>query len=222
MHLTPRERALPELEHWPYINGILLVNSFCVVTHLLFGAPSAGEATRGYMHGGLLLDFVGQLGPTSKIRLFLLDLMILALQLTMMSATTKRKKMTQIRGDNRVAGLSLHAEPALLGQDLDAEERGVAGRDSWSPTGRLIEPESSYLLRPSPTGDNPSQTDLFALSDLLYSGQENIVQLWVWDAMCEQFRLVRAEALSPTSSLSNLLRNDMRRRAYDLSIPFHN
>jgi hypothetical protein len=172
------------------------------------------------MRGGLLLDFVGQLGPTSKIRLFLLDLMILALQVTMMTATTKRKEMEQSRVDNSAAGLSRLAEPLLSGQDLDAEERGVAGRDSWSPTARFTEPESSYLVQPNSTDDDPSQTDFFALSDLLSSGQENIVHLWVWDAMREQFRLVRAEAMSPASSLSNLLRNDMRRRAYDFSVPF--
>ena len=28
--------------------------------HLLLSVPSAGEPTQGYLHGGLLLDFIGQ------------------------------------------------------------------------------------------------------------------------------------------------------------------
>lgn len=30
------------------------------IPHLLFSLPSAGEPTHGYLHGGLVIDFIGQ------------------------------------------------------------------------------------------------------------------------------------------------------------------
>jgi hypothetical protein len=30
------------------------------IPHLFFGGINAGEPTQGYLHGGLLIDFVGQ------------------------------------------------------------------------------------------------------------------------------------------------------------------
>src|SRR5271170_3147242 len=41
---------------------ILLFTSFIIgfIPHILFNVPSAGEPTLGYLHGGLLIDFIGQ------------------------------------------------------------------------------------------------------------------------------------------------------------------
>src|SRR5438045_4309368 len=41
---------------------ILTVATFSLgfIPHLLLPVPSAGEPTQGYLHGGLLLDFIGQ------------------------------------------------------------------------------------------------------------------------------------------------------------------
>lgn len=43
-------------------SAILLFGSFTLgfLSHLLFSVPHAGEPTQGYLHGGLLLDFIGQ------------------------------------------------------------------------------------------------------------------------------------------------------------------
>ena len=48
--------------------ALLLFGSFVLglLPHLLFSVPSAGEPTQGYLHGGLLIDFIGQRNPPSK------------------------------------------------------------------------------------------------------------------------------------------------------------
>ena len=41
---------------------LLLFGPFLLgfIPHLLFSLPSAGEPTQGYLHGSLLIDFIGQ------------------------------------------------------------------------------------------------------------------------------------------------------------------
>lgn len=41
---------------------ILLLGAFALgfIPHLLLSVPTAGEPTQGYLHGGMLLDFIGQ------------------------------------------------------------------------------------------------------------------------------------------------------------------
>ena len=48
--------------------ALLLFASFLLgfVPHLLFSVPSAGEPTQGYLHGGILIDFIGQRTPNPK------------------------------------------------------------------------------------------------------------------------------------------------------------
>ena len=48
--------------------AIILFGSFLLsfTPHLLFSVPSAGEPTQGYLHGGLVIDFIGQRTPTLK------------------------------------------------------------------------------------------------------------------------------------------------------------
>src|SRR5208282_3632770 len=42
--------------------ALLLFGNFLLgfIPHLLFSLPSAGEPTQGYLHGGVLIDFIGQ------------------------------------------------------------------------------------------------------------------------------------------------------------------
>lgn len=79
----------------PVVAGLFTVN---FLLHMLYSAPSAGEDTRGYLHGGLMIDFIGQQGPTSKWKLGGLDLCIMVLQLIMVSAHVKRRELkTQLK-----------------------------------------------------------------------------------------------------------------------------
>jgi len=220
IHLMPKEAGVPQAPSQPYISGVVGTNVICLFVHIFSSAPSAGEATRGYLHGSLLLDFVGQLGPTSKIYLLLIDLVILFLQLAMMAAITKRKDMGEgalVNSGNEISHFIL---PTSSGQDLDAEESGVLRRNPSFSTEQMHDVELSNLLEPASSLDQPSRADPFVLTDYLYSGQENIAHLWIWDTMQEQLQALQAQGMSPSSAVSNLVRMDLRRRGYELNMPF--
>lgn len=97
---------------------VVFANLLCLLTHTISPAPqSTGWASRGYIHGGLIIDFVGELGPVSKWRLVGLDLTIFALQLLILVVGTEKLKE---------AGHVVPQEPANT-QDLEAAEEGRAG-----------------------------------------------------------------------------------------------
>ncbi|KAF3938483.1 hypothetical protein ABW19_dt0204778 [Dactylella cylindrospora] len=100
----------------------------CFLFHIFSDPPSASEATGGYLHGGMVIDFVGQEGPISRFRLVFIDLLILFLQLTMLTVKVFRQDLLDNASPNRT----------IPAQDLDSEERGVdasADPDPMSPTG---------------------------------------------------------------------------------------
>jgi hypothetical protein len=89
---------------------------------MILGRPEASEATRGYLHGGLAMDFVGQKGPTSKLHLFLLDCLILILQLVHLAAMLTRLRLKE--------QTSTTVPPPAAVQDHDFEERGQHRSDN--------------------------------------------------------------------------------------------
>ncbi|KAK5124131.1 hypothetical protein LTR85_001834 [Meristemomyces frigidus] len=131
--LTPKPPIFPAPPaNRPYIGAILGANLLCLFLHAVYAAPSAGEATRGYLHGGLAMDFIGQKGPTSKIVLVLLDLLVVVLQLGHLSMHITRQRLkdsalsvTTSTGREYTAA----AAPSSTTQDLDSEERGVRRSD---------------------------------------------------------------------------------------------
>lgn len=94
---------------------LLYANVICLVLHLYRKQPQAGEALRGYLHGGLLLDFIGQRGPTSKWQLMLMDILLTCLQLVAFGLGLQRKDMDKSRE---------------VTPDHDAEERGQLSDES--------------------------------------------------------------------------------------------
>ncbi|KAH0560088.1 hypothetical protein GP486_003394 [Trichoglossum hirsutum] len=142
--LTPKPPIFPEMpKHRPYVGAIFGSNILCCLLHLLYARPEAGEATRGYLHGGMIIDFVGQKGPISKLRLLTLDLVVLTLQLVMLSVHIKRQTL---RSASSTVGRSTpDAEvtaPSI--QDHDLEERGL----------RRSGPDGVELQTFPPTHDN--------------------------------------------------------------------
>jgi hypothetical protein len=94
--LTPMPDALGERlpdEPKPFLPLVLVSFLVTFVLHQTYPAPSAGEDTRGYLHGGLVIDFIGQQGPTSRWRLAALDVCILLLQLLMVAVHVKRRDL---------------------------------------------------------------------------------------------------------------------------------
>jgi hypothetical protein len=107
VYLMPKPIEFPEQNlPQPYIGGVLGVNIICMLFHLFSRAPEAGEATRGYLHGSLLLDFIGQHGPSSKLRLLLLDMVILLLQFLALAVISERKELeTKKDGSSQTASI---------------------------------------------------------------------------------------------------------------------
>lgn len=207
----------------PIVAGLFTVN---FLLHMLYHAPSAGEDTRGYLHGGLMIDFIGQQGPTSKWKLGGLDLCILILQLIMVSVHVKRrdlkKQLTQITAGEGPPGSTADtatseitadnttptttSENAARGQDADDEERGVLRRtDTMSDVGANPEEEDSLL----PSAPETGHVDAL---DILTSGQCVILSAGVIDTIWREnenyrvFRQTRTEG-----SLSGDMPETLRR-----------
>ena len=85
------------------------------LTHLLNARPEGSKALRGYLHGGLICDFVGELGPISHSRLLLLDITIVGLQLYYLAVSYEL--------DTTKGAESGESETAP--QDIESEEAGV-------------------------------------------------------------------------------------------------
>jgi len=115
---------------------------------------------RGYIHGALLIDFVGELGPISKIRLVLLDFLTMVLQFVILAIVLEREglKKDMIGSLGGSAAATTLEETGLAGQDHDAEEQGV----HRSALGGMQEAEDIELqpLRSSRTGLGNDQEEL--------------------------------------------------------------
>ncbi|UPX13562.1 uncharacterized protein EKO05_0004066 [Ascochyta rabiei] len=186
----------------PVVTGLFAVN---FLLHMLYPAPSAGEDTRGYLHGGLMIDFIGQQGPTSKWKLGGLDLCILVLQLIMVSAHAKRRDLkTQFKRISAAAAAI--SETTARGQDADDEERGELRRtDTMSDIGAESEEADALLQSTSETGH------VDAL-DLLSSGQCVILSAGVVDTIWHENENYRAFRQTRTESgLSGDMPETLRR-----------
>ncbi len=220
VYLMPTSSILPEPPTQPYIGGIIGTNLVCLGCHLLFPKPEAGEAARGYLHGGLLLDFVGQLGPSSKLRLVLLDMFILLLQLIALAATVKRRSMGKSKPPTTTRAARSTSDSAvatLSDQDHDAEERGLLRR-SPSPLASFSSRTESHLA-----SRTPPSSRTHAMVDLLASGQSVIAELYVWDTLRDQHNayVIRAmSSRSATTALNPEITAALRQRPWSLNVPF--
>lgn len=153
MYLTPKPEDFLKLmpAPRPQIYTILGSNIICMLFHLIFALPEATETMRGYLHGGVIIDFIGQKAPTSKIGLLLLDGLVLLLQCVMCAIWLEKDRLKKIEITLRsvAAGgfpksVPATGPPGVVGtttttaataadvtsrQDLDAEERGVLRDD---------------------------------------------------------------------------------------------
>ena len=163
-----------------------------MLLHLLFRAPAAGEATRGYLLGGLLIDFVGQESPVSRWRLLVLDAMVLALQIFILVVTLERRKVA-VEQDVLVEAVG------NARQDHDSEERGMLRRDgtvhedielqdirhtSSGRTGGDEDRERDELHDPDGSDEPRNQHPL----DPFLAGQALIVNVHVIDTIRSQWR----------------------------------
>jgi hypothetical protein len=228
VYLMPKSPPFPEpTTPQPVVGAFIGINFICVALHLYSSQPEAGEGTRGYLHGGLLLDFIGQQGPTSKLYLFLLDVFVTFLQFLSLAVVVKRKNLEKIKEANTTtiqpeASAQSETEP-LATQDYNAEERGERRRGSILEEA-LAPEESVGLLDDQDQERGSASSNLqYAQSDVIASGQAMIAELYVWDALCERYHAYN-EYRSSTAGLTagDSVAVNVGRRRYELNLPFRN
>lgn len=135
MYLTPKDEAFPFAmpARRTHVLLILLPNIFCILLHLLGALPEGPEFHRGYQHGGVVIDFIGQTPASSRAYYILVDLAILVVQSLMLTVHTERENL---RIALKTFRSPLPEQPEQAAQaptleDLDAEERGVS-REPWN------------------------------------------------------------------------------------------
>ncbi|PYH90875.1 DUF1746-domain-containing protein [Aspergillus ellipticus CBS 707.79] len=198
---TPKAPPFDPTRNQPFIGAILASNLFCMIFHKFFTRPEASEATRGYLHGGLLIDFIGQKAPVSLARLLLLDLLILLLDLVMLGLVVERVKTVEPASPGAVSEVIETPSSEDEEQDHDYEERGVhRGQSSSSARtatedgielGELdsqgMEMERTQLLADPTEGGRGQARDAHPM-DSFISGQAVIMDMGLLDVIRDQWR----------------------------------
>ncbi|KAL2836977.1 hypothetical protein BJX68DRAFT_27326 [Aspergillus pseudodeflectus] len=166
---TPKAPPFDPNRNQPFIGAIFASNLFCMTFHKFFSQPEAGEATRGYLHGGILIDFIGQKAPVPVARLLCLDFLVMLLNIVMLGLIVERVKVADSRepvAPNNTANAEAATTTAATQteqtqaqtQDHDHEERGLQRHEtpetsSTPPT----EPSPSPSLSPRDQSQEPQQ-----------------------------------------------------------------
>lgn len=109
--------------HPSHVVSILLPNLICILCHLFMTLPTGTEASRGYLHGGILVDFIGQTPPTSRLFLLALDACILVLQCLMLAVHSQREALRETVKPHRGFDFLPELRRQIRAQALEAEER---------------------------------------------------------------------------------------------------
>jgi len=80
---------------------------------------------RGYLHGGVIIDLIGQKGASSKFQLVVLDLLVLGLQCFMLAVHVEKERLGLVMKGFTMPRVEREVVPVEESQDMDAEERGV-------------------------------------------------------------------------------------------------
>ena len=143
--LTPKSEdfLIPLDTRRAHLFAVVVPNLLCLLLHMFTSLPTASEANRGYLHGGTVIDFIGQKAPTSAHGLVALDVVVIAIQFLMLAVHTERERLRRIvnppreatvaaaaraisraRGADAATGTTTPAAAPPTVADLDAEERG--------------------------------------------------------------------------------------------------
>lgn len=130
VYLTPKDESFPFAMPARRMHVILVVlpNIICMLLHIFAAMPTGPDFHRGYQHGGIIIDFVGQKPASSRLYYLMVDLVILAVQCLMLTVHTEREKLRVVLKTFRPVVPELVQEMAAAPtiEDLDAEERGVS------------------------------------------------------------------------------------------------
>ena len=161
---------------------------------------------RGYLHGGVIIDLIGQKGPTSKLHLVVLDVLVLVLQCFMLAVHVERERLAAalaklVSPDTAPAGEQPRGEVVEV-QDHDSEERGVArdgvrdielqpmGSTTGSPgneEGRAERNEERERLLAEPPPRQDADNDDSTGVDAFWAGTAVIADFHVLDTLRKQW-----------------------------------
>lgn len=207
LHFTPKPDIIPPIpsDQRPYVSTILGTNIFCILLHLVFNPPAAGEAMRGYLHGGLMIDFVGQSSPVSRWHLLGLDLMCLALQVLIMCVILEKQKV--------LGRLDATTNAPEQRQDHDAEEAGVIRSESLRPEAIELQsfgPQGEHIVQDHVTSTQTLGLDVGGIEnrhvlDHFGTGEYVVAQFCVPDIMRTQWNIRKSDMISvPTTGAQNV------------------
>ncbi|KAI9640808.1 hypothetical protein NHQ30_010648 [Ciborinia camelliae] len=122
--LTPKPKNVRKPPQTSSLVIMLLgTNILCIFLHLFLAPSRSGEEMRGYLHGGIIIDLIGQKGPSSKLKLVVLDLLVLILQSILFTIHLDRERLDKFLTVYGQKTTDAQIQPST--QDHDAEERGV-------------------------------------------------------------------------------------------------
>jgi hypothetical protein len=208
---TPKAPPFDPTRNQPFVGAIFASNVFCMIFHKFFSQSDAGEATRDYLHGGILIDFIGQKAPVPLTRLLCLDLLVMVLNIIMLGLIIERVKLAELRTTAAAADTTAQADSAQA-QDHDHEERGVLSHET-EPGGESTNAENerreqssltalSTTHSPPPSEEELERTRLLAdpsenggshtnhqhALDAYSSGGAVILRLGLWNVIRDQWR----------------------------------
>lgn len=207
---TPKASPFDPTRNQPFIGAIFASNLFCMLSHNFFAHPYAGEETRGYLHGGLFIDFIGQKAPVSVARLLALDTLILVLNFVMLGLILERVRTSEGMSSSSSSSADAQAreQDESPRQDHDSEERGVL-RHHQTSDGNEVElddlggnethPRNSIddqlertdlLTGPSESPPNTAKDAHFL--DTFAAGEAVIMHMGFVDVIHDQWQIGRA------------------------------
>lgn len=193
---TPKAPPFEPTRSQPYIGAIFGSNLLCAFLHIVAIHPSAGEETRGYLHGGLFIDFVGQKAPVSRVRLVMFDFLIMLIHLVMLGLILERVRMTVKREsteDRESQEISTEGEDGTNSeQDHDAEERGVLrnetnNEESSEGLQDATLERTALLAEPAEDGSSPASRHSHPL-DAFAMGEALILDMGLFETIRDQWR----------------------------------
>lgn len=220
--LTPKPPLPPPFQPFPpspppSFSLISLTNLIPFLMHTFTRSPSASEAARGYLHGGILIDFVGQ-APVSKLRLVVLDFVVFGLQLVMMTLVLERRELGPPAGTPTDGYAPPTSPRRRIGtQDHDAEERGVLLPSSASSAiAELDDRQTSFrggrtegaaqdrdsLDDDNSNSDSPVATNEQHALDGFHSGQYVVANLHLMSTIRDEWMRHSRDAASSGSAAS--------------------
>jgi len=183
----------------PNILLILGLNTLCLFIHFFSDAPTASEVTRFYMHGSIIIDFIGQRamgGWSAKARLCAMDLLVAALQVCAMGVVAELLAKKDV-----VKSVNVMSEGRAGERVGDAVRRFWRGWEaSVGGAGRRMEGQEGDDVEMQPLRDGVRQEEEEQIPrsplDVYSSGQAVVADLNLVETVRQQFWELRNTRLA--------------------------